>query len=215
MNSKRQTIWLVSMLSLMVVLSAYYLFTEDVNELDFTAVSSGTTEMVLNTNDLNSAQLASSGAAGSESVDGAEAAPVSGTISEAEANVLKQVEGQSKAVVGTDYFLQLQMQRHESIQKQMEELIGITGDPSQTAEAAETAIAKIRQIEEMEMKIDALETALRQDYNEAAVIQEADKWKVVVQAPQLERSEVLSIMDQMMTELAIGPEQVAGVTPNP
>lgn len=29
MNTKRQTIWLVSMLSLMVVLSAYYLFTED------------------------------------------------------------------------------------------------------------------------------------------------------------------------------------------
>ncbi|MFU1794725.1 SpoIIIAH-like family protein [Paenibacillus azoreducens] len=29
MNSKRQTIWLVSMLSLMVVLSAYYLFTDD------------------------------------------------------------------------------------------------------------------------------------------------------------------------------------------
>jgi stage III sporulation protein AH len=33
MNSKRQTIWLVSMLSLMVVLSAYYLFTEDVYKL--------------------------------------------------------------------------------------------------------------------------------------------------------------------------------------
>jgi stage III sporulation protein AH len=31
MNNKRQTIWLVSMLSLMVILSAYYLFTEDVN----------------------------------------------------------------------------------------------------------------------------------------------------------------------------------------
>lgn len=34
MNTKRQTIWLVSMLSLMVVLSAYYLFTEDVSKLD-------------------------------------------------------------------------------------------------------------------------------------------------------------------------------------
>jgi stage III sporulation protein AH len=34
MNAKRQTIWLVSMLSLMVVLSAYYLFTEDVNKLN-------------------------------------------------------------------------------------------------------------------------------------------------------------------------------------
>ncbi|QYR20005.1 SpoIIIAH-like family protein [Paenibacillus sp. sptzw28] len=31
MNTKRQTVWLVSMLSLMVILSAYYLFTEDVN----------------------------------------------------------------------------------------------------------------------------------------------------------------------------------------
>ncbi|TBL79879.1 SpoIIIAH-like family protein [Paenibacillus thalictri] len=40
MNPKRQTVWLVSMLSLMVVLSAYYLFTEDVNQLDF--ASTGT-----------------------------------------------------------------------------------------------------------------------------------------------------------------------------
>ncbi|TJY44451.1 SpoIIIAH-like family protein [Cohnella pontilimi] len=31
MNNRRQTIWLVSMLSLMVILSAYYLFTEPVN----------------------------------------------------------------------------------------------------------------------------------------------------------------------------------------
>ena len=29
MNNKRQTIWLVSMLSLMVILSAYYLFTDE------------------------------------------------------------------------------------------------------------------------------------------------------------------------------------------
>ncbi|MDG0789781.1 SpoIIIAH-like family protein [Cohnella ginsengisoli] len=37
MNNKRQTIWLVSMLSLMVILSAYYLFTEDVTQPDRTA----------------------------------------------------------------------------------------------------------------------------------------------------------------------------------
>ena len=37
MNAKRQTVWLVSMLSLMVVLSAYYLFTEDVNKVDLTS----------------------------------------------------------------------------------------------------------------------------------------------------------------------------------
>ncbi|GFZ98998.1 hypothetical protein GCM10008018_51430 [Paenibacillus marchantiophytorum] len=43
MNAKRQTIWLVSMLSLMVVLSAYYLFTEDVNKLDLAASSTAQT----------------------------------------------------------------------------------------------------------------------------------------------------------------------------
>ncbi|NHN28839.1 SpoIIIAH-like family protein [Paenibacillus agricola] len=70
MNSKRQTIWLVSMLSLMVVLSAYYLFTEDVSKLEFTTTGSTVTgqpgtsatkgsgelsakEIVINTNDLN------------------------------------------------------------------------------------------------------------------------------------------------------------------
>lgn len=39
MNAKRQTIWLVSMLSLMVVLSAYYLFTEDASKVDVTTAS--------------------------------------------------------------------------------------------------------------------------------------------------------------------------------
>ncbi|OXM88175.1 SpoIIIAH-like family protein [Paenibacillus rigui] len=67
MNAKRQTIWLVSMLSLMVVLSAYYLFTEDVNNLQISSTGevknasdakTGTSvkEIVVNTNDLNGKQ---------------------------------------------------------------------------------------------------------------------------------------------------------------
>lgn len=46
MNTKRQTIWLVSMLSLMVVLSAYYLFTEDVDKLKGTAADPAASEQV-------------------------------------------------------------------------------------------------------------------------------------------------------------------------
>jgi stage III sporulation protein AH len=44
MNNKRQTIWLVSMLSLMVILSAYYLFTEDVTPAQTAAGGQGQTE---------------------------------------------------------------------------------------------------------------------------------------------------------------------------
>lgn len=53
MNSRRQTIWLVSMLSLMVVLSAYYLFTEDVNELEVASTGVKTNEIVVNTGQLD------------------------------------------------------------------------------------------------------------------------------------------------------------------
>ncbi|WP_281886661.1 SpoIIIAH-like family protein [Paenibacillus sp. YYML68] len=53
MNSKRQTVWLVSMLSLMVVLSAYYLFTEDVSELEVATAGMKTNEIVVNTGQLD------------------------------------------------------------------------------------------------------------------------------------------------------------------
>ncbi|MFH5184855.1 SpoIIIAH-like family protein [Paenibacillus sp. TAB 01] len=83
MNAKRQTIWLVSMLSLMVVLSAYYLFTEDVNNLQLstatdTKAEAGTAspsvkEIVVNTNDLNGKQAPADTNAASKT--GAAAAP--------------------------------------------------------------------------------------------------------------------------------------------
>lgn len=67
MNTKRQTIWLVSMLSLMVVLSAYYLFTEDVNNLDFSAKGAVPKEVSINAGQLDSqsgAAATTNGAAG-------------------------------------------------------------------------------------------------------------------------------------------------------
>ncbi|MCZ8512821.1 SpoIIIAH-like family protein [Paenibacillus filicis] len=54
MNTKRQTIWLVSMLSLMVVLSAYYLFTEDVNKLDLNTKGPTPKEVTITAGELDS-----------------------------------------------------------------------------------------------------------------------------------------------------------------
>lgn len=44
MNTKRQTVWLVSMLSLMVILSAYYLFTDDATKDNQMATGTETTQ---------------------------------------------------------------------------------------------------------------------------------------------------------------------------
>ncbi|MEF2964458.1 SpoIIIAH-like family protein [Paenibacillus sp. M1] len=60
MKTKRQTVWLVSMLSLMVILSAYYLFTEDspaknqaADGQQVTTMDNATTEQTATDGDLN------------------------------------------------------------------------------------------------------------------------------------------------------------------
>jgi len=255
-NSKRQTVWLVSMLSLMVVLSAYYLFTEDISELDLTATDPKGSEVVINVNDLNAAgteaggktgirlpaadgsrenaaksgpsQPEASGEAKAESRDsgskaekapsansdkpssadgGEPAQPVSSTARDAQ--VLEQVQQSQTAKAGEDYFIGLQMKRDEEIARKVEQLMTITADTKQTAEAAAKAEQEIRKIQEMEAKIDSLEEALMKDFPLVAVTQEGDKWKVTVQAAKLEKSQVVSITDLMFSELGVSPEQVA------
>lgn len=47
MNTRRQTVWLVSMLGLMVVLSAYYLFTDDADQLPMVTEQTSGNEIVV------------------------------------------------------------------------------------------------------------------------------------------------------------------------
>ncbi|CAG7612437.1 Stage III sporulation protein AH [Paenibacillus solanacearum] len=61
MNSKRQTVWLVSMLSLMVVLSAYYLFTEDASTIEVGQSGSLTKEITITGGQLDGKQPAATG----------------------------------------------------------------------------------------------------------------------------------------------------------
>ena len=75
MNSKRQTVWLVSMLSLMVILSAYYLFTENpgTSGLKDTAQTqggtSGATEVSGNPSGIQVQEVASAGDAAASGND--------------------------------------------------------------------------------------------------------------------------------------------------
>ncbi|HZG85121.1 SpoIIIAH-like family protein [Paenibacillus sp.] len=47
MNTRRQTVWLVSMLGLMVVLSAYYLFTDEADQIPVNTEQTAETEIVV------------------------------------------------------------------------------------------------------------------------------------------------------------------------
>ncbi|WP_310550185.1 SpoIIIAH-like family protein [Paenibacillus glufosinatiresistens] len=83
MNGKRQTIWLVSMLSLMVVLSAYYLFTEDSGSTA-PKETAGTIQVdsVKNAPDALPQVAAGDGAVATEVTDAADAGVTDGTAAD-------------------------------------------------------------------------------------------------------------------------------------
>lgn len=266
MNAKRQTIWLVSMLSLMVVLSAYYLFTEDVNNLQLSSATdsksaAGTKtpsakEIVVNTNDLNGKQVPtadtksdaktgataaqdakqqptantkpdqkasstkaddsskakSSDAAGAKAdpktdakADAKGAQPTS-AVTAADAKVLQQVQTQAKS--GQSYFDSLSLQRDEALSKLTEKWMTILSDPKQTAEAAANAEVELKKIRENETKVSNLEDALTKDFANAIVTQDANKWKVTVQSGNLQKSQAVTIVEKVMQEMNVGPENI-------
>ncbi|MGW9124861.1 SpoIIIAH-like family protein [Paenibacillus chitinolyticus] len=83
MNAKRQTIWLVSMLSLMVVLSAYYLFTEDVSKVDVASTAPKADEVKIDLSQVSPEQAVAD--AGKASADKAADAKADGTKATADA----------------------------------------------------------------------------------------------------------------------------------
>jgi stage III sporulation protein AH len=191
MNTKRQTIWLVSMLSLMVILSAYYLFTEDAAPQDLTDAK-GITDVVLGD---GATEATSSEMPGlteeiivteDEHIGGKDSAE---PTSEADKEVLSILKEQQ--AVSSDYFTQQQFLRAEQLSSEVSE-----------------AIEQLDSIQEVDEKISGLEEELGSEFNKVAITPEADKYKVVVQSENLERAQAAGILDTVMRALDVSPERV-------
>ncbi|PIH57294.1 SpoIIIAH-like family protein [Paenibacillus sp. LK1] len=272
MNNKRQTVWLVSMLSLMVILSAYYLFTEDsgpvntpvaestqvdgmkqgeaketagildpteglvVNEVvnggevtgtegDQTATESVDNPAVVDgkeAGDTEKSPAAESGEkqgeAGKDSEKGTDKGAAttpdagSGTDSSAtktDEDVLKEMEEQNTAASASSQFQNYQWQREESNNRKYEELMTVAGDLSKTPEENAKATEQLRTLEEKEAKINGIEETLSQQFANAIVQEDADKYKVVVLSDKLDVKQAVSIVDLVMKELAVSQNKIS------
>ncbi|WP_010274054.1 SpoIIIAH-like family protein [Paenibacillus senegalensis] len=210
MNSKRQTIWLVSMLSLMVVLSAYYLFSEDVNQLDLNA--DGT---VIEDINVSSEVIGHDHEGGAEAETGAGAdtgaeetgAEAANELTPEDQEVISRLENQQHST-SEEYFAAMAIQRAEELYRQMDELRSITVNQEKSDEEIGSAYDQLQKLETTLAKLDHIEGVLSQSYSQAVVLEENDKWKVVVQADKLEKSEAVSIADLVMEEMNIGAEKL-------
>ena len=270
MNNKRQTVWLVSMLSLMVILSAYYLFTEDsgpvnppvadsqqvdgmkqdeatetagildpteglvVNEVvtggevDETATETGTESTATESTDpaaaegKETAEPGKTPAAesnegksepGKESDKGTTTSPdasgAEGNAAKTDEEVLKEMAEQNTAVSASSQFQNYQWQREESNNQKYEELMTIAGDLSKTPEENAKATEQVRALEEKIAKINGIEETLSQQFSNAIIEENEDKYKVLVLSDKLDVKQAVSIVDLVMKELDVTQNKIS------
>lgn len=222
MNNKRQTIWLVSMLSLMVILSAYYLFTEDVAPTD-NASSTQQTELV----DAGKASGANPDGIVVTEVEGITeeipGAETDGALGEAGPGVVadpnqtetESVSPEDEAVIkgmanlkGSQMLDQTAKERMEIVSKRAEDLSAIIADAKVSQEELSKAAEELYRLEDTDERITSLQEKLLQDFDNAVVSEEDTNFKVIVLSDKLEKKQAVGIIDMAIKELNITPDRV-------
>jgi len=186
MNSRRQKIWLVSMLSLMVVLSAY-----DLNRVDDLAANGSKDKTA--SDDLGA------------TYDSQFADDVF-TLTDEE--ILAEVESMQASAKASERFDAMQFARDEELKKRFDELYRVVTDPSQSTEAISQAYAEHYMLEEQYNIIQSLEEQLMQQYGNAIIEESNGQWHVQVMADSMEKSQAVSIIETVAEQLGVSARDV-------
>lgn len=192
MNSKRQTIWLVSMLSIMVVLSAYYLFTNESPEDLAGMPADDQHDYVIDHQEIDVDQY--------DLHDGVVYLDDEYALDE----MLNAVHGQQQS--SSQLFHSLHLERDENYKEELKRLMAVTatGNVDVIAEAEEQIYA----ISDKWSKLSHLEDLIRRDFPDAIITESDHMWKVLVNANQMQKSEAVSILNMVMKELGAAPNEV-------
>ena len=188
MNTKRQTIWLVSMLSLMVLLSAYYLFTQDTND--------------------NNALTENNNPKGNVTeVAGQEGNTIVNNEGKSNEEILAQVEREGFADGGE--FSNLLTKREQMVDSEYNSIMSVITGVSDNNQEVTAAFAELEKLEDKISKIKSLENQLMEKYEIAHIDQNEDIFNVVVRSSGMNKSEAAEIIEEVMSEMAVKPNQVS------
>jgi len=178
---KKQTVWLLSMLTIMVVLSAYYLLQGPVEQVPVA------TDQVEKKADL----------AQDVQVDSQQIMP-------------KAMDDLvAPAASSEDYFLAVKMNRDAQNSLKMEEYMTVMTNGDASAEAiaqAKEGYEALTTMQETETNVENLIKAM--GFNEAVVIAKDDKVSVIVQADKLDRMKAVEIMTLISKHLDVPGKNV-------
>ncbi|GGG56769.1 SpoIIIAH-like family protein [Paenibacillus radicis (ex Gao et al. 2016)] len=195
MNTKRQTIWLVSMLSLMVVLSAYYLFTQDGKSPDLVTDGSQTeqkgdaTEVAKGDNGIIINEVEHK--AGDPKTD---------------KQVIDQLESEGGAVASV--FAEVQEKRQQQFNEQEDKILAAISNVQTNPEESTEAAKALNMLEEKREKLNGIESELMKQFHTAIVDDQNDRYKVVVESEKLDKAQAVGIIDLVMKTMDVKADQV-------
>lgn len=182
---KKQTIWLISLLGLMVVLSAYYLLTEPVDMSEPAGLS-----------DVPSASP--------ETNSDDPQADAQTPLIDLETT---PVHFENSAV--NDFFYEYRLQRNINREEQIERLLNVVSDTNASNEAIADANRQLKELYAMEDKQYATEEMIKlEGYDDAVVIPGEQKIHVVVKAETMTPEEALKIMNIVAQHMNVSAAQV-------
>ncbi|MEB2629868.1 SpoIIIAH-like family protein [Peribacillus frigoritolerans] len=192
---KKQTVWLLTMLSLVVVLSVYYLTAPEENAADMTA----TEQMEQEENKTDSKTESKAETKGEN---------------KSEKETSKNTEGSSVTIASGDEFESLRMQIEDERAKLNEELTAKMGNTELSAEERDEAYAKIEQLSETKVKENIIENLIvAMDYNAALVRVDGTDVKVSVKADKQTKTEANNIIRLVRKEVSDAQNVVVDFQP--
>ncbi|GAA1371203.1 MULTISPECIES: SpoIIIAH-like family protein [Peribacillus] len=192
---KKQTVWLLTMLSLVVVLSVYYLTAPEENAADMTA----TEQMEQEENKTESKTENKAETKGEN---------------KSEKETSKNAEGSSVTIASGDEFESLRMQIEDERAKLNEELTAKMGNTELSAEERDEAYAKIEQLSETKVKENIIENLIvAMDYNAALVRVDGTDVKVSVKADKQTKTEANNIIRLVRKEVSDAQNVVVDFQP--
>ncbi|MBE3596534.1 MAG: SpoIIIAH-like family protein [Hydrogenibacillus sp.] len=179
MSTRKQTMWLVTMLSLLVVLSVYYLFYVDDGS---------------HTKEIASSSTDTAHQASGERSDDTSTSPNT---------AVDDVSGaQTVLPADDDYFAAVRLERDQARAKEMERYFNMLG--SQDNQSVKEASARLDVLEERESKELVVESLIKaKGYRDAVVMAGDKRVNVVVRAEALKPEDVVDIIQLVTSNMDV------------
>ncbi|USG63646.1 SpoIIIAH-like family protein [Brevibacillus ruminantium] len=203
MMLRKQTVWLLTMLAVMVVLSGYYLIKGPENQVP-----------ALGQEQLQQPDPLAGVVVESKETDkpAPDAAAVEGKGSQTDSAVLPESTAKETLTLTdtpSEIFTGYKMKREAQTQQQKDEQLTIMGSPDATPQAVAEAKSKYEELSNLESATMAAEEMLKASgYKDAVVFAQNDKVTVIVQKEKLSAEEAVDIISNVKQHLNVPANHV-------